>query len=206
MNKFRLISAALFITALFAISAFAQTAAPAAQGIAKIVVIDTGAFGGDEKGAGGITKFVTASKALDTEFASVTADLQATATRITNLQKEIQTIQDQDAKGVPYDKTAAQAKIEQYQNLQTEYKRKQEDGKAKFDRRQAQVLGPVMQDIYKALQDFTKQKGYGMILDAAKLDAQQMILGYDDAKMDVTKEFITFYNARPATASTATPK
>jgi hypothetical protein len=56
----------------------------------------------------------------------------------------------------------------------------------------------------KAIQEFTKQKGYGLVLDAARLDAAQLILGYDEAKVDVTKEFIAFYNARPATTAAAT--
>jgi hypothetical protein len=59
-----------------------------------------------------------------------------------------------------------------------------------------------MQDIMKAIGEFTKQKGYGLILDAAKLDSAGVILGWDEAKVDVTKEFITFYNARPATTAT----
>ena len=102
---------------------------------------------------------------------------------------------------------ALQAKVDEYQALQVEFKRKQEDAKAKFERRQAVVMGPVMQDIYKSLQDFTTQKGYDLILDAAKLDAGQLILGFNPAKVDVTKEFITFYNARPGTtATTAAPK
>jgi len=54
---------------------------------------------------------------------------------------------------------------------------------------------------------FAKQKGFGLILDGAKLEGAGLILAVDLTKVDVTKEFITFYNARPAgTASTTTPK
>ena len=57
----------------------------------------------------------------------------------------------------------------------------------------------------KAMQDFTKQKGYSLILDGAKLEEAGILIGFDD-KYDITKEFITFYNSRPATtATTAKP-
>jgi Skp family chaperone for outer membrane proteins len=69
------------------------------------------------------------------------------------------------------------------------------------------VLGPILQEIGKAMQDFANQKGYDLILDLSKLDGAAMILAYNPAKADVTKDFITFFNARPATAATAaTPR
>ena len=68
-------------------------------------------------------------------------------------------------------------------------------------------MGPIRAEIGKALQDFANQKGYALILDAAKLDGAGLILAFDAAKVDVTKEFITFFNARPATtATTTTPR
>lgn len=202
MKTVRLIAASFIFAAIFAVSAFAQTAASA-----KIVVIDTGAFAGtDAKGAGGITKYVNAMNALDTEFQPVQKELQTIATRLKTLEDDIRKLQTPANPNVPIAasaQTSLQAKSDEYQNLQVEFKRKQEDARVKFERRQQVVMGPVMQDIFKSLQDFSKQKGYDLILDASKLDAQQMILGYNPDKVDVTKEFITFYNARPAGAATA---
>lgn len=188
----------LVAVAFFAVSSFAQTGA---VGNAKIVIIDTGAFADAKAGIG---KYNNAMKSLDAEFATVQNDLTATANRLTTLQKEIQTLQDQAASGkVPVDQKSAQTKVEQFQTLQTDFKRKQEDAKARFDRRQEQIMGPIMQDIYKAMQDFATQKGYDLILDAVKLDAQQMILAFIPSKVDVTKDFITFYNSRPASTASA---
>ncbi len=207
MKTLRLIAVFAF-AAIFSISAFAQTggAVPVAAqtGMAKIVVIDTGVFCGDEKG--GIAKCINAVKSLNSEFAPVQNDLDATATKITTLEREIKIIQDQAAAGkVPIDQRAAQAKVDAYQLLQTEYKRKQEDAKAKLERRQEQLIAPVMQDISKAIQDFAAQKGYDMILDAAILE--KAIIAYIPNKIDVTKEFIVYYNSRPGTTATAaTPK
>ena len=68
-------------------------------------------------------------------------------------------------------------------------------------------MGPLHQDIGKAMQDYANQKGFDLILDAAKLDNAGLILAFNPAKVDVTKDFITFYNARPATtATTAAPR
>ena len=94
------------------------------------------------------------------------------------------------------------SKASAIQDLETTIKRKQEDAKAKYDKRQDVVVGPVFADIGKALNEYAKSKGYALILDGAKLEQAGVLLGFDD-KYDITKDFITFYNARPATASTA---
>ncbi len=202
MKTFRLITAGFFFAAVFAVSTFAQTAAAG-----KIAVINTLAFDVDKVG---ITKYVTASNTLDNEFKPVQTELQTMATKLQALQTEIQNLQKTAAastSGVPVGLTNLQAKATQYEEMGRQFKFKQEDAKAKYDNRRGVVLGPVLQDIGKAMQEFAKQKGYMMILDGAKLDESGLILAIGDDKVDVTKEFITFYNARPAgTASTATPR
>ena len=60
------------------------------------------------------------------------------------------------------------------------------------------MLGPIRLDIGNAIQEFTKKNGYVMIFDITKLN--QAILGLDETA-DVTKQFITYYNARPATTA-----
>jgi Skp family chaperone for outer membrane proteins len=204
MKTFRSIAVGFFFAALFAVSAFAQTnpTQPAA-GAARIVVINTAAFD-DEKA--GITKYVNAMTALENEFKPSYTELQTLATRIQNLEKEITTLREQASKpNSPIKIESVQAKADEYENLRREFARKQEDAKVKFERRQQAVMAPIMQDIYKALGEFTKQKGFALVLDAAKMDQAQMILGWDESKIDVTKEFITFYNARPAGTATTAP-
>ena len=46
----------------------------------------------------------------------------------------------------------------------------------------------------KKVAEFARQKGYDVMLDISKLDPA--ILFYDEPKVDVTKAFIVFYNAR----------
>jgi Skp family chaperone for outer membrane proteins len=193
-----MLAASIVFAALFAVSAFAQAAQPAGTG--RVALINTYAFGEDKAGAG-ITRYKNAVKALNDEFAPVNNELRADATKLQTLATEIQNLQKSAA---PVDPKTIQAKVDQAQTLETSIKRKQEDAKARYERRQAEVVGPVYSDIIKALNDFARQKGYAVILDGAKLEEAQILLGFDD-KYDVTKEFITFYNARPAgTASTAT--
>ena len=60
-------------------------------------------------------------------------------------------------------------------------------------------LHDVRLDASNALELFS---GYDLILDVAKLDNAGLILAYNPTKVDVTKDFITFYNSRPAGAAT----
>lgn len=198
MKSFFAVVSGVLLCLTFAISASAQA------GQLKVVVINTLEFDGKD----GIVKYTNAMTALENEFKPLDADLKALATKYENLGKELKVIQDQISAGnVPVNQQAAQAKLEEYQNLEIQIKRKQEDGKERFQRRQPQVMGPIQQDIGKAMQEFAQAKGYDLILDASMLDQQKILLAYIPNKVDVTKEFITYYNARPATAATtATPK
>lgn len=199
MRTFRLLAVIAF-AAIFAVSAFAQTAPTF-----KIGVINTAAFDADKVG---IIKYVTAANSLETEFKPVMTELQTMANRYQALQVELQKAQDDAAKANPsvpivVDTRALQAKADEYEKLGRELKFKQEDAKARYERREAAVLSPIRQDIGNAIQEFTKKNGYALILDAAKLDGAGLLLGFDE-KYDVTKEFITFYNLRPATTASAT--
>ena len=203
MRRFSFIAASFILAAIFAVSAFGQT--PAQPAPFKMAVIDTDAFAA---ATGGITRYSAARKALADEFRPLETELQGMVTRYTTLGTEIKKLQDQAAAGtVPIDQKTAATKLEEYQNLELAIKRKEEDGKTRAARREPQVMGPILQEIGKALNDYAKAKGLALILDASKLANAGVILAYDEAKVDVTKDFIAYFNARPATtASTATPR
>lgn len=199
MKTFRLTAVSLFLAAIFAVSAFAQ-----APTTGKVGLVNTLAF--DDKD--GITKYISVLTSLETEFKQPQADLNNTVTKAQALQKELQNYQDMASKGtkIPISDADLQKKADDLEKMGVDIKRKQEDLKNQYQRRYQVVVGPIYQDIMKAMQDFTKQKGYAVILDGAKLEESGILIGFDE-KYDVTKEFITFYNARPAgTASTAQPK
>ena len=203
MRRFSFIAASFIIAAIFAVSAFGQV--PAQPAPFKMAVIDTDAFAA---ATGGITRYSAARKALADEFRPLENELQGMVSRYTTLGTEIKKLQDQAAAGtVPIDQKTASTKLEEYQNLELAIKRKEEDGKTRAARREPQVMGPILQEIGKALNDYAKAKGLALILDASKLANAGVILAYDEAKVDVTKDFIAFFNARPATtATTATPR
>jgi len=200
MKTFRSIVAVFAFAAIFAVSVFAQAAANP-----KIGIINTGAFDNKE----GITKYVNAMNALETQMKPELTVLQTMGNRLQALKTELEGLQNQlnDPKLPPaVDKNklqaTAQTKYEEYQKIGLEFEYKQKDYKASLERKEATIMSPVRQDIGNALQEFGKKNGYMMILDASKLDGAGLLLQFD-VKFDVTKEFITFFNTRPATTAAA---
>lgn len=204
MKRFNLIAVSFIFAAVFSISAFGQ--APAATTAAgKIGLVNISAFADDKAG---IAKFRTALTTLDAEFKVLNDEINTMRAKYQTLAAAIQKAQQAPPAGVPAQTAPAAlaAQVEEAQNLELKIKRNQEDGKARYERRYPAVVGPVFNDIIKALNEYAKQKGFAIILDGAKLEQAEILLGFDD-KYDVTKDFIVFYNARPAgTATTATPK
>ena len=198
MKTLRMFAVGMMFTALFAVSAFAQTGATPAAGAGKVGLINTFAFD-DEKA--GIAKYRTALNTLDVEFKAVNDELAALGGKLQALGKEIENLRKPG--GAPVKPETINAKVEEYQLLETQIKRKQEDAKAQYNKRYQVVVGPIYGDILKALTDFAKQKGYAVILDGAKLEESGILMGFDE-KYNITAEFITFYNARPAGAAAAT--
>lgn len=201
MKIFRSLTTVLFIAVLLAVSAFAQTNTAST----KFAVINTAAFGDAKAGIG---KYTSAMNKLIEEFKPENIQLQAMGTRYENLRKEIEGLQAEVAKGTrPIPQSAVQAKIEEYDKLGRDIKFKQEDLQARSQIRYNAIMSPVLQDIAKAIQDYAKQRGFALILDGAKLDEIGLVLGVGDDKIDVTKDFISYYNARPAgTTVNSAPK
>jgi Skp family chaperone for outer membrane proteins len=201
MKKTTMIAVSVMFAALFTLPALGQ--APAS----KIGWIVTGAFGDDKEG---ITKYVAAEKALDTELRPKVNELQGLQTRIKTISDDLQKMQVAcQNPAIPCDQKAAAAKQDEGQRLQREYEFKQKEAQAYFNKRRDEVLAPITQNIFQALQDYAKAKGYAVIIDISTLgqeNAPSPIL-FLEPSANVTKDFIVYYNARPATtATTATPK
>jgi Skp family chaperone for outer membrane proteins len=194
MNKTYSIIVSIFFIALLAASSLAQTAAAPI----KIVLINTDAFY-DEKT--GIAKLVGASKQLDTEFSARVKELQDGNTRLQGIATELQNMQ--KLPQAQFNQAAYTTKQDEGERLQRELNYKKNELETAVGKRRTALIGPISQDIGKAIEDFAKQKGYGAIFDVAKMADSGALLFLADAA-DVTKDFITFYNARPATA--AAPK
>ncbi|CAN5462836.1 hypothetical protein BH10ACI3_BH10ACI3_10270 [soil metagenome] len=198
MKRISTLAVSFIFAAVLTVSAFAQTQ-PAPT---KIGWIDTGMFG-DEKD--GVTKYLNALKALDTELKPRVTELQTIQTKLKTISDDLGKMQGNTA--VPIDQKVVAAKQDEGQRLQREFEFKKKEYDAAVERRSGEVLGPITNDILKAVQDYAKTKGYSVVFDIAALVNQNMnaILALDPAS-NITKEFITYYNTRPATtATTATP-
>lgn len=161
----------------------------------KLAFIDTGAFT-DEKA--GITKYVNAYKGLAAEFKPATDQLNTIGTRLNAITKEAQDIQDKINSRAPGTdivtlKASLEQKIDEGQRLQIDFKRKQEDLKVRYEKREKAVAVPIMNEIGAAIEVYRKAKGYDLILDAVKLG--ESILGYDRS-LDITAAFIADFNSK----------
>ena len=190
MKTIRLIAAVLFVAAFSALSTFAQTAA-APAGAVKIAVIDTGAFGAEQ----GIAKYISAAKQLDTEFQPRRSELQTMNTQLQGLVKEVQTLSANQ--GAPVNQTTIDQKRDQAEKLQRDMEYKQKEAEAAYQKRSAAVMGPIVSDIMKSVQDFANQKGYAMVFDLNKMAQDGSLIALSKT-IDATDEFIAFYNKRPA--------
>ncbi len=98
-----------------------------------------------------------------------------------------------------------QAKRDDGERLQREFEFKKKEFEAAYSKRRNEVISPLTADILKVMQDFARQKGYGVIFDIGALAQTNALLVLDPA-VDITKEFVAFYNARPPAAAVAVSK
>ena len=216
MKVIRATAAVAFFVALTAASVFAPTRPGAGTGTqprptvtpaptspstvavsvpdSKVALIDSSAFADEKQG---IAKFVSALKSVNAEFRPRQTELQ-------NLQQQIERATSDLQKAAPVqDVKVTQQQQEKIAQMEKDYKRKGEDAQTAFNQRLEQVLGPIYEDIGKALDAFAKARGITLILDVTKI---QGIVSAADA-MDITRAFIAEFNSKnPATASLTPPK
>jgi Skp family chaperone for outer membrane proteins len=163
----------------------------------KIAIINTNRFG-DEKT--GIAKLVNAVKIIKREFEPQQTELKSLKDKYQVLIKEINQIKSTPAA----DPKTVQPKIEQAEEMRKSLERKASDSTSAYNKRLESVIGPVYQDITKSIEVFAKERGIGLMLDAAKVGRDGAILALASC-MDLTDEFIADYNKKnPATSTTGT--
>ena len=160
----------------------------------KVALIDSSAFADEKQG---IFRFVSALKKVNAEF-------QPRQTELQNLQAQIEKATADLQKAAPVqDPKVSQQQQDKIDQMKKDYQRKGEDAQAAFNKRLEEVLGPVYEDIGKALDVFAKARGITLILDVTKV---QGIVSAADS-LDITRAFIAEYNSKnPATASLTPPQ
>ncbi|MFN2454659.1 MAG: OmpH family outer membrane protein [Pyrinomonadaceae bacterium] len=205
MKTLRLFAASIVLAALASIPAYAQQstrpAAPAGGGAgasatipdSKIAFVNTEAFGDDKQG---IRRYVSAVRSLESEF-------KPRQTELIGLQTQIKTIADDinklSSNSSVVDPKTIQQKTDQGEALQRQLEFKKKEAEAAYQKRLQEVVGPISEDIGKALDGFARQRGISLLLDISKF--APAVLTANPA-MDVTGAFITEYNSKnPASAA-----
>jgi Skp family chaperone for outer membrane proteins len=190
MSLIRPIVSGIVVFLVCASAAFAQMAA------AKIALINTDSFY-DHKA--GITKLVTANKQLDAEFAVRIKALQDSGMKLQAIAKELESLQ--KLAPAQFNQTAFNTKRDEGERLERDLKYKKTELEDAINKRRKILLTPINTDIGSAITEFGAKNGFGAIFDVTKLGESGILLFLAESG-DVTKEFITYYNARktPVTA------
>src|SRR5947209_257346 len=153
-------------------SAPSQGGATIAEG--KFAIIDTDAFSDPKQG---IRRLVAAFQVVEREFKPRRDEVQQLQTRYEALVKEVN-----DTKAVADPKTLA-AKADQATQLETEIKRKQEDGQKALEKRVQDLTQPIYQDIGNALQAYARARGLSVVFDVSKIDRKSTRLNSSHANI-----------------------
>lgn len=214
MNRNRFLAAFTFIATIAVSTTFAQgpgaqpkpqippvtQTSAAAVPVSKVAVIFSEAFQDPKTG---IARFIATLTKLNGEFADRQKKLDDMAAKIKQLPDEITNLQQQAAKGTPIAPQTIQAKIDQLDQLKKQGQRETEDAQAAYERRRQELFLPLQDDVGKALDAFAKARGITMILDGSQVRG----ILYAADGLDVTKVFISEYNAKnPATAAVTPAK
>ncbi|MBK9162923.1 MAG: OmpH family outer membrane protein [Acidobacteria bacterium] len=197
MKKVLFLAVTLVFAGVFAAPAYSQGTTGAAAG-SKMGWIDTRFFGDEKEG---IKRLAAAYLALEKEAQPKEQELVGIQNRLQAIATEINTIRTAAAapNAPPFNPRTITDKQDEAARLQREGEFKKKEFDAFLEKRSGELLGPVNQDIVQRISDFAKQKGYTVVFDISKMAEAGAILHLDPST-DITKEFITFYNARPATA------
>jgi Skp family chaperone for outer membrane proteins len=202
MKRTSLIIAFIFPVLIAATPIFAQ--APGTQPrpqapvtnvpVSKVAVIFSEAF---QDPKAGIARFTVLLTKLNGEFQKTRDDLIQMGQKISQLNDDLNKTRN------IADPKVTQQKIDQLDQLKKDYQRKTEDSQAAYQRRRAEVLGPLQDDVGKALDAYAKSHAITIIIDGSQVQG----IVYASETIDITKAFISDYNIKnPVTASVTTPK
>lgn len=182
----------LLLSLAFAAAAFAQS--QPAQNV-KVMFINTELFAAK---TGGITRYVTALEKLDAGFNPSREQIRTMITRHDALAREVVDLESRINATAPNAPTRPalikqlDAKVEEGRTLETEIKRRQEDNRLAREKQFGTAVGPVLEELRAGMQEYSRLKGYQVVIDVSKMGAALVVF---DEKADITKDFITWFNA-----------
>ena len=207
MKIFRATVAAAFLAAVCVGSIRAQqprpgtttptigTSAPAVNvPETKIALLNSDEFGDPKTG---IVRLVAAMNRVEKEFEAKKVELQTLQAQIEKATTDLAKVGPMQSAPINQQQ---QDKIDQ---MKKEFQRKGEDAQTAYEKRKGEVLGPVIDEVGKALDVYAKAHGITLILDVTKV---QGIVSASDS-LDITKAFIIEFNSKnPVTAAVTSPK
>jgi Skp family chaperone for outer membrane proteins len=99
------------------------------------------------------------------------------------------------------DPKALQGKRFQAESMQRELKNKAEDAEQAFKKRVREMVGPIEEDLHKAIASYAERRGISFVLD---LDRAQDLILYVAESANITSDFINEYNRRSPSSSAPT--
>jgi Skp family chaperone for outer membrane proteins len=192
MKSPRSLAYVLGLTLLCA-TGLAQTAAPAAAKPAtpvkavpalKLAWVNSSAFINEQSG---IKQLVRVGKELELEFGNQQSELALEQEKLRTIVAELNKLQTSGAT-----QEVLQAKNDEGLKLQADLQQKQQAFKAAVTQAQQQKQTPIIEQMDKAMEAFSRERDIGMIFDVAKLGGAVVSAR---SEIDVTTDFIAYYNA-----------
>ena len=152
----------------------------------KIGLVDTTMFGDEKEG---IRRFVNAVKTVEREFQPKNSEMLGIQNRIRALAEEISKLSNNPV----VDPKTIQAKREEGERLQRDLKYRKEQFDADVQKRYKETVGPVNNEIVRALEQYAAQNGLTLTLDISKF--LPAVLTFSPAT-DITRNFIADFNSK----------
>lgn len=186
--------AALICAACAFVARAQQPAAPVAAPPSlngKVAVIDTSAFADEQTG---IRRVIAALRQIDSEFKPKSDELTQMRARYDGMVKQIN--------AGTGDAATLQRTADDAEQLKRDIDRRSEDAKTAYQKRVNDLVGPLQEEVFKALDAYAKENGIALIIDASQVP----LIVPDPSRVDITQNFINIYNQRnPAAAGAPAP-
>lgn len=180
----------LFSALLVASSLVAQTTAAPAPAkeipLSRVAWLNSRAFFAEETG---IKRLVRSVKELELEFSGTESELSLLNEKLRTLVGELQKLQ----AGGEANAKAMEEKQAEGMQLQQELQAKQQQAQQAVAQAQQAKQGPIMDDIRKALEAYSKERDISVLLDGGRLGEALL---YTKSEADVTADFISYFNAK----------